>query len=58
MTQKQLAILGENNLLLAWRLREFVTHLPSLCVLHSFAAFACAVGVWGHFYFPSWDRAL
>jgi len=46
--QKQLAIMGEQNLLLAWRLREFVSHLPLLCALHSFAAFACAVGVWGH----------
>ena len=48
MTQKQLAILGEKNLLLAWRLREFVSHLPSLCGLHAFAAFACVLGVWGH----------
>jgi len=50
--QKQLAILGERNLLLAWRLREFVTHLPSLCALHSLAAFACAVAIWGHPGFP------
>lgn len=46
--QKQLAILGERNLLFAWRLREFVSHLPSLCALHSFAAVACAVAVSGH----------
>mgnify|MGYP001261505505 FL=1 len=46
--QKQLAILGEHNLLFAWRLREFVTHLPSLCALHSFAAVACAVAVSGY----------
>ena len=52
MIQKQLAILGERNLLLAWRLREFVTHLPSLCALHSLAAFACAVAIWGHPGFP------
>jgi len=48
VTQKQLAILGERNLLLAWRLRDFVSHLPSLCALHAFAALACVVGVWGH----------
>ncbi len=47
MTEKQLAILGERNLLLAWRLREFVCHLPSLCALHSFAAAASAIAVWG-----------
>jgi len=46
--QKQLAILGEGNLLLAWRLREFVTHLPSLCALHALASMACAVALWGH----------
>ena len=48
MTRKQLAILGESNLLLAWRLREFARYLPMLCALHSFAAVACAMGVWGH----------
>ncbi|GAB5349016.1 hypothetical protein TMRO357_02688 [Alteriqipengyuania sp. 357] len=41
-----MAILGERNLLLAWRLREFVAHIPSLCVLHSFAAAACVMAVW------------
>ena len=48
MTQKQLAILGEKNLLLAWRLREFISHLPALCALHSFAALACIAALWGH----------
>ena len=48
MTQKQLAILGERNLLLAWRLRELVTQLPALCAMHAFAAFACAIALWGH----------
>ncbi|WP_370178324.1 putative bifunctional diguanylate cyclase/phosphodiesterase [Alteriqipengyuania sp.] len=48
MIQKQLAILGERNLLLAWRLREFTAHLPSLCALHAFAALACVVALWGH----------
>jgi len=44
--QKQLAILGENNLLLAMRLREFAGHLPMLCTLHSFAAVACLWALW------------
>lgn len=48
MIQKQMAILGERNLLLAWRLRELTSHLPSLCALHSFAALACVVALWGH----------
>lgn len=48
MIDKQMAILGERNLLLAWRLRELTSHLPSLCALHSFAALACVVALWGH----------
>ncbi|RDS78498.1 EAL domain-containing protein [Alteriqipengyuania lutimaris] len=42
-----MAVLGERNLLLAWRLRELTSHLPSLCALHSFAALACALALWG-----------
>ena len=48
MIQKQMAILGERNLLLAWRLRELTSHMPALCALHSFAALACVGALWGH----------
>ena len=59
--QKQLAILGERNLLLALRLREFVGHLPMLCALHSFAAIACLWALWNEPIMPvaaAWAGAL